>query len=160
MREGDLILVGADVVEEFADRVCGKVGPGHDGHRHVGDEPDGSEGGSGVVGQLAIEPDARREADMMQHQHVAVGIGPRDARGAQRAASTGNVLDDDLLPERAGHRLGDQPAYRVGGAASGERHDHRDRSFGIVRLGQGTARQGSKRRRRKKHPAYHLKPLW
>ena len=56
-----------------------------------------------------------------------VGDGQRDAAHAERAARAALVLDEDRLPERAAHRLGDQPRDRVGRAAGRGRNEQRDR---------------------------------
>jgi hypothetical protein len=67
------------------------------------------------------------------HQHrVAVGLGGRDLAGSERAASSLDVLHDNLLAERLAHRLGDQARYGVGRAAGRERHDEGDRAVGVI----------------------------
>ena len=45
---------------------------------------------------------------MMDQQGVSVGLGRDEALGPRRPAGAGDVLDDDLLAERAAHMLAEQ----------------------------------------------------
>ena len=137
--QGELVLLLAQVGDQLL-RVAGRqVGAGDHGHRHVGDPADRGEGGGRVVGQLAVERAAGGLADMVHQDGVAVGVGLGDAGGAQGTAGAADILDDHLLAQGLGHRLGDQAADRVGGAAGGERDDHGDRPLGIVGPGEADA---------------------
>ena len=95
---------------------------------------------------------------MVHQQGVAVGVGFGDAGGAERAAGAADILDDDLLTQVFGHRLGDQTPDRVGRAAGGERDDHGDRALGIIGLGHGGG-AGEQNRGEQKGSAHDEAPL-
>jgi hypothetical protein len=59
---------------------------------------------------------------MAEAERVAVRRGAHRAADADRAAGTGDVLDDDRLPERNAHALADGARDRVGRPAGRERH--------------------------------------
>ena len=68
-----------------------------------------------------------------EQQRVAVGLSPRHADRADRAAAAGPVLDHERLAELAREILRRQPRHHVGVAAGGVRYDDRDgtdRPFG------------------------------
>ncbi|MNH31371.1 hypothetical protein D3C79_917290 [compost metagenome] len=75
-----------------------------------------------------------------QHDGVAVGRRLRDLASGQRARGAGLVLDDDGLPQVAGHLRGQQPGEDVRGAAGGDADHHLD---GLARevVGVGGAAQ-------------------
>ena len=144
--EGDVLLLRLDRLDQLGDRVGREVGPGDDGHRHVGDQPDAGEVLGRIVGELAVERGAGRLADMVQQQRVAVGVGLGDPAGAERAAGAADILDDHLLAQRPRHRLGDQTGHGVGRAAGGEGHDDGDRAGRIIGLRGGRAGEEGKGR--------------
>src|SRR5262245_38305731 len=74
-------------------------------------------------------------------ERVAVRCRAGDAADADGAAGAAHVLDHHRLAEEASHRLREDAAQRVGGAAGGIRHDHRDRPRGIG-LNRGLCRCG------------------
>jgi hypothetical protein len=86
-------------------------------------------------------------ADVDHEQRVAVRLRARDLGRADRAAGTRGVLDDDLLLERVGHALRDEPGERVAGTAGGVRHDERHGLGGkVLRECRGGERErGAKR---------------
>ena len=71
-------------------------------------------------------------AHVAERQRIAIGIGACGSRRACRAAGTGDVLDDELLPERARELVRDDASGDVGRSAGGERHDYRHRASGIA----------------------------
>jgi hypothetical protein len=83
-----------------------------------------------------------------ESERIAVGIGARGARRAGGAAGTGDILDEELLPERAGELVSDDAAGDVSRPAGGERHHDRDRTRRIIlRLRAGNAGQRNQRDR-------------
>jgi hypothetical protein len=71
---------------------------------------------------------------MVQQQRVAIRIGLGDAGGAERAAGAADILDNDLLLQRIGHRLGDQTRHRIGRTTGREGDDDGDDARGIIVL--------------------------
>ncbi len=69
----------------------------------------------------------RAGADGALDQRVAIGRGPRRRLGADVAAGTGTIFDDDRLAQGAPGALRDHARDQVGGPASGEWHDQVDR---------------------------------
>ena len=63
---------------------------------------------------------------------VAVGAGAHGSDRAGGAAGAGDILDDELLPERAREVLGNDAANNVARSAGSERNYDRDRP---VRIG-------------------------
>jgi hypothetical protein len=79
---------------------------------------------------------------MAESERIAVGIGARDTRRAGGAAGTGDVFDQELLPECTRELVSDDAAGDVSRPAGGERHHDRDRAHGIIlRLRAGNAGQ-------------------
>jgi len=107
----------------------------------VVDEADHLERGLRIVAQVVVQRGGRRDALMMKQERIAVGIGLGHALGSDRAARAADVLDDDLLPERAPHVLSQQTCDRVGRPACGEWNNERDRFRRIVVRG-GNGWQG------------------
>jgi hypothetical protein len=79
-----------------------------------------------VVLQVLVEGRRGGLADMPDDKAVAVGRRLGDAGDADGAARATDVLDDDLLAERAAHGLADEPGHGVGGPAGAGRHDDGD----------------------------------
>jgi hypothetical protein len=52
--------------------------------------------------------------------------------GADRAAGSSDVLDDDLLAQGSRHVLANYTGSDIGRTASGERHDHGNRAGRII----------------------------
>ena len=71
---------------------------------------------------------------MAHLDRVTVGSGARRTGRGGGAAGPDDVLDDDRLPERAGHVVGGDAGDDVGRPAGGERHDQGDRATRIVGL--------------------------
>jgi hypothetical protein len=65
-------------------------------------------------------------AEIAHHHGVAIGRGLGDAGGADGAAGTGDVLDDDLHAQRLAHVLPENARQHIGRASRRKRHDHRD----------------------------------
>ena len=83
---------------------------------------------------------------------VAVGLGPRDELGADRAARAGAVIDDELLADvlRQVDRV--KPRDAIGRAAGRERHDQAHRAPASSPAGRGGLGEPPPRQRR---PGYH-----
>jgi hypothetical protein len=89
--------------------------------------------------------DGRRDPvrrDIAMEQGIAVSGRLGDEGRGNGTARAGAVLDDDRLPERAAHALGEQTPDDVGRAARRKRHNDRDR---LRRIG---LRMGSAQRSR------------
>ena len=86
-----------------------------------------------IVAQILVErrPDAERAVGAEQHG-VTIRRRLRHRFGADIAAGTGPVFDDDLLAEPLRHRGCDRARQHVGGAAGREGDDHGDGPLGIV----------------------------
>jgi hypothetical protein len=81
-----------------------------------------------VVGQFMVDRKVDRAgADRALYQRVAVGRGTGRRLGADVAAGTGTILDDNLLAQSAPGALGDHTRDQVGRPAGGERNDQVDR---------------------------------
>ena len=89
----------------------------HQGHRR--------EVGRGIVERLLVDQRALRVGRLAAEQEcVAVGIGPRDARGAGHAAGTGHVFDDHRLVQDFGEPCRINSPKRVVDPARRKRHHH------------------------------------
>ncbi|MCP1739942.1 hypothetical protein ABIF65_001413 [Bradyrhizobium japonicum] len=95
-------------------------------------EPDHGEVADGIERQFCVKRGRSGLADMHQEQRVAIRRGLGDAVGAECAAGTDDILDDDGLLQRRAHGVAENSRDDVAGAAGGERHDHRDRAGGVV----------------------------
>ena len=132
VRIAHLVLVLLDVVEKLLEVVRRKVGACDQRHRHIVDEADVVEVGERVEPQLPVQRRRRRHADVMNQDGVTVGLGVLDLLRCQDAARARLVLHDHRLPERLGHRLGDDARHGVGGPAGSIGHEHRERFGGIL----------------------------
>ena len=101
--------------DEFLEVVGRKVLPRRDHDRQAGDHADRLEIDIRLVGEVRIE---RHRGSMRPHltdlDGVAVGSGAHRSGRAGGAARPGDVLDDELLPERAREVLADDAANNVG----------------------------------------------
>ena len=98
---------------------------GADNHHGIaGQQDDGREIGDEVVAELVDRAIGDMGAEMADADSVAIGRRTHDAPDAERAGRARDVLDQDVLPERDAHPLGQNPRHRVGRAAGGKRHHH------------------------------------
>jgi hypothetical protein len=93
-------------------------------------------------------------------ERVAVGRGGRDPAAADHAARAADILNDQRLPERLAHLLGDDARDHVARPAGRERHDDVDGAGGVVLRVQGrwSSDQGDQRSgtgRRNSHSRFH-----
>ena len=134
-----LVAVGLHVVEEALQVVGREVLLGHDDDRRSGGKADGREVLGRIVFQVRVEGGRGAVgAHMAHHDGVAVRLRLRGAGDARGAAGAGDVLDHDLLAERAGHVVAYDAGDHVCRAAGREGHDHGDRT--------GADRSGPERR--------------
>jgi hypothetical protein len=99
-----------------------------DGRRRIGGKADRLEIRARVVTQVRVKHRRRHvRAHADRHDGVAVRIGRRGARGAERAAGAADVLDDDALVEMPAHAIGGDARHGVARPTGRERHDHHDR---------------------------------
>ena len=101
-------------------------------------------------------------AHVADRDRVAVGRGLGDAGHARGAAGAADVLDHQLLAQRARHVLADDAGDDVGRPARGERHDHGDGLVGVGRLGHGTLCQSGHKHAQhcnEHFAAHHVFPL-
>ena len=133
MRGVHLPGVRLHIGDEFLEIVGGKVFPGRDDDRQSGDHADRLEIDLRPVGEVRIK---RHRGSVRAHlpelDGVAVGAGAHGSDRAGGAAGAGDILDDELLPERAREVLGNDAANNVARSAGSERNDDRDRP---VRIG-------------------------
>ncbi len=93
---------------------------------------------------------------MAERERIAIGIGARGARRAGGATGTGDILDEELLPERARELVRDDAGGDVGRPAGGERHHDRHRARGIaLRLRAGNAGNECDRGNQTSHSTFH-----
>ena len=115
--------------------------------RHRGDESDRCKIAQRIV--MDVGHDMRRHrhrAGRRQEKRVTVGIGLGDEFAAERAVGPGLVVDDDALPERRLHLLGDDPADKIGGTSGRKCNHDMDRPVRkIIRLRQ--LRRGQRQQR-------------
>jgi hypothetical protein len=114
---------------------------GHD-QRLAPDARDRRKIGDGIIGKVLVEADVDRVGlARAQHQRVAVGLRPSGGRGAERAAGSRLVLDDQPLAQRFRELLGELAADEIGAGPSRVRNDEPDRPRRIVLRDGGHARQ-------------------
>ncbi|MNT70787.1 hypothetical protein D3C72_2092080 [compost metagenome] len=87
-----------------------------------------------------------------QQQRIAVRRRFGHEVGADAATPAGLVFNNDCLPQRLGHVMGQQASHQVDRATRGERNNQRDRLAGIVssRVGQRVEADGRGQRRAKR----------
>ncbi len=89
-----------------------------------------------VVGRVGIGRRRDGVGRRLDQQRVAVGPCAGDGGGADRAARSRLVLDDEGLAELLAELLGDHARHHVGRAAGGQRHDDVHRPVGpALRVG-------------------------
>ena len=81
-----------------------------------------------------------------REQRVSVRLRLEDHLGADAAGRAGTVLDDKGLAEALRQLLGHDARDHVRRAAGGERHDHADRTIGVVVLRDGKRRRRAEQR--------------
>src|SRR6185295_5286416 len=86
-----------------------------------------------VVGQLFLQSGIDGKCGVEYAQRVAVRRSPGDQLGADDTAGAAAIVHDDLLSQELGETWRDHPGEKVGTATRHERHEHADRSDGIVR---------------------------
>ena len=86
---------------------------------------------SGSKFELLVERRHGRQADMVEQQRVAVGLGLGDLHRADRAAGTGDVLHHHRLVEPRLQAFGQHAAQEVAAAARRVGHDQGDRLAGV-----------------------------
>ena len=127
MRHVELAGVCLHVGHELLEVLRRKILPGEDQDRGAGNHSDRLEIYRRVVSEVRVECDRSRVgAHVTRYESVAVR---RRAHGAGRFGCSGgadNKIDDDLMPKRARHGLGDNPRNDVGRAPGGERYYQRD----------------------------------
>ena len=143
------------------------------GHQHVGHRPQHGDAGE-VLGGVERQPSVERRrdgvrGDGVQPDGVAVGRRLGDRVGADIAARTGAILDDELLAGHLGQLARDDARERVGRPAGREDHDVAHRLVGpVVGGGKRCPRPASARlqrrrvwraMRRRGRPTNHGKPL-
>ena len=132
MAVAQLVAVGLEVGEELLEVLGRGVLLGDDRLRRVVGDADLLEAGRRVVLEVGVERGRRRlRAHVADAEGVAIGRRRGDARHARRAAGAADVLDHQLLAQRARHVLAEDARDDVGGPAGRERHDHVDRLIGI-----------------------------
>src|SRR5262249_23840918 len=100
---------------------CRKIFAGHDDGRRVRGETNRLEVAFGVILDIWRE---HRRSDMRSHatsqQSIAVRLRGGDARAAQCATSTTNVLNDHLLAKRSAHMFSHNTRHDITRAAGWE----------------------------------------
>jgi hypothetical protein len=123
----ELARVGLGIGGELRDRLHRKVGADDEdlvGVHHLGDA--GEVPGRIVAGAFRDRGDIGERRGVAEQERVAVGVGCCHRLGADRAAPAAAIVDDDGLPERRRHAVGDEPRQHVGRPAGPGRHDHLD----------------------------------
>ena len=138
----------ADQVGDVLDAGGLRLGRVHHQHvRHPGHHRDRRQVLERVEWHLRIERRIDRlRADRAHQQRVAVGRRLRDEVGAEVAAGTRLVVDDEGLAERLAELRRERARQDVGGAAGRERHDDADRLRGP---GAGRRRRRLRKQRRR-----------
>ena len=150
MGEVELVGIRLHIGDELSDVLRRKILAGGDQQRLRDDDADRLEIGLGLVGEIGIERHRDRVRAHVAHlDGVAVRRGAHGAGRADGAAGADDVLDHDLLAERAGHVLAGDAGGDVGRAAGRERHDQGDRPRRIGLGHRGARESGNSRRRGK-----------
>ena len=165
MAEIDLAGMRLGVSDEVLQVFRRKILAECDDAEGLGDHADGDERVR-REGQLRIDRIGRRACPRIADgNRITVRRRTRRARQCRRATCTDHILDDDGLPERNRHLLGDDTRDHVRRAAGREGHDHGDGARGIG-LGRSRDRRGKQQRegggasceRRRAHHA--ARPRW
>jgi hypothetical protein len=132
--KGDLALVRLHIGDQLADAVGREVQPGDQDAWRVGANRDGAQilvGLDAHVGSVDAGVD-RDGADIAEKGGVAVRRRAGCGLGADHARRARPIVDHDLLAEDVADAVLDDASDEIGSAAWRERHDHHDRSIGIV----------------------------
>ena len=136
MRHVQALGVRFHIACEFLQIIRRKLLFAHDHDGQAGDQADRREIDFRVVGEAGIERDGCCvRSHIAQFKRVAIGVGTHRPHGAGGAAGPDDILDDELLPERARHVLAENPGNDVGRPAGAKRHDDGDgpRRIGLRR---------------------------
>ncbi len=128
--------MGARVGDQLGGGAHRRGGCDHHHARHDADERDRDELARRIVAHLVlVEMLVDRDLARGRHQQrETVGRRLRDGRGGDHPARAGAVLDDNGLPERRFHRLGEEPRHDVHPAARGIADEDADRPLRIAVL--------------------------
>ena len=138
---GELAGVRLGVVDHLLEGLGADGGMDDEPADEVADARHRHEALDGVVGRLAqVRQDVERRVGRQQ-EGVAVGRRLGGGLGADHAAGTAAVLDDELLAEGLAQLFRPGPADQVGGAARRIGQDELDGLVGpALRLGRGRSR--------------------
>ena len=143
VQRGDVRL---HVSHELLEVLRRKVLPRHDQDRRSRHQADGCKVRIRLVGKVGIERDRSGVGSHVTHlDRVAVRRGARGSGRGGGAAGPDHVLDDDRLPQRAGHVVAGNAGNDVGRPAGGKRHDQRDRALRKIGLRRGGSRGKAER---------------
>ena len=118
--------------DQIANVIGRRVGCGNHQHRRVADKSQRGEFLHGVIAELAVNARVDRvRADGAQYQGVAIGQAFGGTLGANGAAGTGDVVDDQRLAQRQPQALRKLTPDDVGRGAGSGRHNQLD---GFVRV--------------------------
>ena len=132
MRHVQLVGICPRIGHELLEVVGGKVLPRRNHDRRDDNHPDGLEIDIGPIRQVRIERNGRGMCSGLPYLNgVAVGRGPHRPRRAGGSAGADDVLDNELLTERARHVVTDDAGTHIGWTARREWNDDGDRSRGI-----------------------------
>src|SRR6267154_5807220 len=149
--EVDLARVAARVLEELAHTVEGRLRGDHEHVRAAAHERDRGEVPLRVERQRPVQRHVDRVGRRGDEERVAVGRALRDEIGADVAARSGAVLDDDRLPERFAQTGRERPRGEIGDPARRKSDDEPDRLRGVLR-------ERGERKKERDHPGAACHP--
>jgi hypothetical protein len=115
------------VCDKFFQVFWWKFLPRYNQQRSLHSQTDRLEVDIRFVGELGVEPDRDGvRSDVAHFNGVTVGSGAHGSDRARGASSAREILDDELLSERARHVLAGHARRNVGSSARGKRHNYRD----------------------------------
>ena len=123
---GRLVRVVLQPADQFVQLLRRQRRPADDELRAVPDQADRLEVVQDVVLQRIDGTVENMRSPVTDDDGVAVRRRARHSDARQRARCASDVFDDDGLPQRPSHLLGEDARQHVGGPAGGERHDERD----------------------------------
>jgi hypothetical protein len=148
--------IGLHVSDELLEILNRKILLRDHQHRRSRGVHDRLEVGTRIIGQLWVETDACRLRSKVAHQQrIAIGLSLRDSGDADRTAGASDVLDHELLAERAAHVIGHEAGHHVGRPTGCEGDHQRDRSCGIAPLGLGSSCNEAEGRGESEKIAFH-----